>query len=188
MIYFTSDNHFGHANILRLCGRPFADVQEMDAFMESAWNSTVRPQDEVYVLGDLMFRTAADPASLLSRLNGKKHLIVGNHDPSWMKKTDVDRFFVSVSALETLRIDRVPIVLCHYPMLEWDGYYAGAYHVFGHIHNKTDQLYFPLIAANDRMLNAGVDVNGFRPVLFPELVKNNASFKARYRSENGMCK
>ena len=56
MLYFIGDPHFGHANIIRLCGRPFEDVESMDREMIRLWNARVRPEDTVWILGDLFFR------------------------------------------------------------------------------------------------------------------------------------
>lgn len=77
MTYFTSDQHFGHFNIIRLCSRPFATVEEMDATMLARWNAKVREGDTVSILGDLFFRSATiEP--ILAQLKGRKHLILGN--------------------------------------------------------------------------------------------------------------
>ena len=66
--------------------------------------------------------------------------------------------------------------LCHYPMMSWP-HMARCYMVFGHIHGHTDAEYWPLIQRSDLMLNAGVDVNGFEPVTFDEMLNNNTRFK-----------
>ena len=96
MILFTADLHLGHKNIIRHCSRPFSSVQEMDEQLISAWNSKVRQNDSVYIIGDLIFRSAASPESYLSSLHGKKHLIIGNHDNDWMKKAAMSQYFISV--------------------------------------------------------------------------------------------
>ena len=95
MVFFSADLHFGHANIIRHCARPFASVEEMDADLLANWRRRVRADDTVYIVGDLMFY-CKDPESYLWQLPGKKHLIVGNHDPVWMKKVPVERYFESV--------------------------------------------------------------------------------------------
>ena len=77
MIYFTADTHFGHANAVWMCERPYPDVEVMNEAMIAAWNERVHGNDTVYIVGDMFFR-CADPESILKRLKGKKRLIVGN--------------------------------------------------------------------------------------------------------------
>lgn len=78
MIYFIADTHFSEGNIIRYENRPFADVTEMDQELLSRWNSIVKKDDEVYVLGD--FGAEGKEKFILNRLYGKKFLIKGNHD------------------------------------------------------------------------------------------------------------
>ncbi len=175
MTYFTSDQHFGHINIMRLCHRPFEDVEKMDEVMVANWNAKVGDGDTVYVLGDLFFRaTTIEP--ILERLRGRKHLVVGNHDHTWMNKVDLAKHFESVQTLKEVVVDGRVLTLCHYPMLSYPQARRG-YMIFGHIHNSVADDYWPLIARRSRMLNAGVDVNGFAPATFEELVANNAAFR-----------
>ncbi|MGN1345353.1 MAG: metallophosphoesterase, partial [Eubacteriales bacterium] len=104
MIFYTADTHFGHANILRLCGRPFASVEEMNEKLIERWNEKVQPADTVYILGDMFFRTT-EVESILERLRGKKHLIVGNHDDFWMHKVDLEKYFLSVNSVRIIGHD-----------------------------------------------------------------------------------
>lgn len=92
MIYFTADTHFGHYNVIRFCDRPFASAEEMDEAMIQNWNDRVTGNDTVYILGDMFFRST-NAEGILKRLKGKKRLIVGNHDGSWMTKFDYARYF-----------------------------------------------------------------------------------------------
>lgn len=176
MIYFTSDLHLGHENIIRLCNRPFSSVEEMDATLIENWNQDIRQNDTVYILGDLMFRNKRPPEDYLRQLKGKKHLIIGNHDRKRVKHCDLPQFFESVTNLNFISDGQRQMALCHYPMMSWP-HMQKAYMVHGHIHANTDAEYWPLIALNDRMLNAGVDVNGFKPVCFDEMACNNAQHK-----------
>ena len=178
MTYFTSDQHFGHFNIIRLCSRPFETVEEMDEALLSKWNAKVKADDTVYILGDLFFR-AAKVEPILKVLNGRKHLIVGNHDHTWMKRVGAYDYFASVQTLKEVEVDGRVLTLCHYPMLSYPQARRG-YMVYGHIHNNVRDDYWPLIARRSRMLNAGVDVNDFEPVTFNELVENNRAFIARH--------
>ena len=181
MIYYIADPHFGHSNILKMCSRPFASIQEMNEAMIAAWNERVTGRDTVYIIGDLLFR-CADPESILRRLKGRKHLIVGNHDSSWMCEVDTSKYFVSVNDLLVTTDGTRQLTLCHYPLLTWK-HQKKSYMIHGHIHANTDTDFFPLIAARERMLNAGADINGFIPVTFEELVENNRRFKEQWLQE-----
>jgi len=178
MIYFTADLHLGHANIIRHCGRPFADADEMDACLVAAWNKRVRANDTVYIVGDFIFRNARPPEEYLEKLNGKKHLLIGNHDKDWLKKCDTQKYFESVGHYAEISDGQHRMTLCHYPMMSWHKMGSGAYMVHGHIHNGRGGAYFPLLQSMPNLLNAGVDINGFQPVNFDELVRNNERFKA----------
>ena len=178
MTYFTSDQHFGHFNIIRLSHRPFVSADEMDEAMVAKWNAKVNAADTIYVLGDLFFRSA-NVEPILNRLNGRKHLVLGNHDHSWTGKVRLGDYFESVQMMKEIDLGCAPATLCHYPMLSYPQARRG-YMIYGHIHNNTGDDYWPLIMRRPRMLNAGVDVNGFEPVTFEELVSNNARFHQRH--------
>ena len=178
MYYFISDPHFGHENILKMCRRPFENVEEMNEAMIDAWNQRVTGNDTVFILGDLFYR-CPDPEPILQRLKGKKRLIIGNHDSSWTDKVDLSRYFVSVDPFLEITDGVRAITLCHYPLLTWK-HKLRTYMVHGHIHNDTTSDFFPLLVARERVLNAGVEVNGYRPVTFEELQKNNQAFKQQW--------
>lgn len=177
MIYFTSDLHLGHENAIKLCNRPFGSVEEMDETLIQNWNSRVTNNDTIYILGDMMFRIHKPPEEYLSRLKGKKHLLLGNHDKTWIKKCDLSKWFVSVNDLLHTSDGQHNISLCHYPMMSFPHMRRNGYMIFGHIHGNTDMEYWPLIERSEIMFNAGVDVNGFMPVTFEELRENNIKFK-----------
>lgn len=80
MLWFTSDTHFGHANIIKFCNRPFDDVDQMNEAIIDNWNHVVGPDDIVFHLGDVALGPWEKWDSLLTRLNGYKILVVGNHD------------------------------------------------------------------------------------------------------------
>ena len=182
MYYYIADPHFGHEHILSLCRRPFPNVAAMNESMIEAWNSRVTGNDVVYILGDMFFR-CPDPEAILRRLKGRKRLIVGNHDSSWMEKPGLLSYFESVQDMAVITDGQHQLTLCHYPLLTWK-HERRSYMIHGHIHANTHEDFFPLIAARERMLNAGVDLNGFAPVTFEELVENNRRFKDRWREEN----
>lgn len=174
MIYFISDLHFGHENVISLCNRPFLNVDEMDEFLIREWNKTVHKNDTVYIVGDMIFRSVKSPEYYLERLKGEKHLIIGNHDGSWMSKVDVSKYFKSVQWMTVINTGKGKATLCHFPTLD----YEGKYMIHGHIHSKADKLeYWDFLKSHEAMLNAGVDINGYKPVLIDELISNNYLFK-----------
>ena len=178
MIFFTADTHFGHTNILKLCNRPFDSIEEMNEAMISNWNDRVKGTDTVYIVGDMFFR-CEDAETVLKRLRGKKRLIVGNHDGSWISKVDLNKYFISVDNLLEISDGKHALTVCHYPLLTWK-HAKKSYMIHGHIHADTTADYFPLLCVRDNVLNAGVDINGFMPVTFDELIENNKRFKSEY--------
>lgn len=179
MILFTSDLHLGHANIIKHCTRPFQSVEEMDEVLIANWNAKVSPNDTVYILGDLMFRNKRPPEEYLSRMPGKKHLVVGNHDKAWMKKVDLCEWFESVEMMRFFSDGQRKITACHYPMMTWPFANHEGWMVYGHIHDNIKMDYWPLIERSERMLNAGVDINDFAPVTFEEMMQNNLQHRTR---------
>ena len=93
-----------------------------------------------------------------------------------MTKLDATKYFVSIDKFLETSDGRHTMTMCHYPLLSWK-HAMKSYMVHGHIHNDTRADFWPLIAARDNVLNAGVDINGFMPVTFEELVENNRRFK-----------
>ncbi|MDE6294156.1 MAG: metallophosphoesterase family protein [Clostridiales bacterium] len=190
MVYFISDLHFGHQKCIDYGGRPFSCVDEMDEALIANWNRRVKSGDTVYVMGDLVWESC-DPLKYIRRLNGKKILIAGNHDFKWLKRQgmategkdgnvefrDYFEYFNKIAQYVEIVIDGVRITLCHYPMLEWRASRKfGSFLIHGHIHNSPDRKYVPIWLL-PHALNAGVDVNGFVPVTFDELIENNERYK-----------
>ena len=182
MIYFIADTHFGHANIIKLCSRPFASLCEMENTIIDNWNKKVTNADTVYIVGDMFF-SLNNLENILSKLKGKKILVEGNHDDRWLKKIDLNKYFEMVVPLINTYVGDRAITLCHYPLLEWKGSRKvgskkQSYLIHGHIHNKRSSDY-NLLFKNDHALNAGVDINNFEPVTLDELIFNNKNFKAK---------
>jgi len=176
VIYYTADQHFGHSNIIRFCDRPFTTVGEMDEALINNWNDTVSDNDIVYILGDLMFRSDKHATYYIDKLRGTKHLILGNHDHKWIKNCNLQKYFKSVSYYLEIKDGGKRLALSHYPMLSWGGAARGALHIYAHIHNKKDGLVFETLKQMDNALNAGVDINEYRPVTLDELIINNRKF------------
>ena len=176
---YTGDNHFDHENIVWMNNRPVKDVEEMNEEMIRRWNAKVNSNDVVYILGDLFYRSS-NPERILKRLKGRKRIILGNHDGSWISKVNMDDYFEEVHTLGTEISDgKRAMTLCHYPLLTWK-HAKKNYMIHGHIHNDTSSDYWPLIKVRDRVLNAGADINNFEPVTFEELLENNIKFKEEH--------
>lgn len=187
-VLFTSDLHLGHENIIAACGRNaescgrnLSSVEEMDAFLIDKWNRKVKEEDEVYILGDLSYHSSVPVITYLTQMRGHKHLVIGNHDFKWMKKVpDMEGYFETVSNLELIKLDRKLITLCHYPLLEWNGSRRAkcqetsiSWLIHGHIHNSRNGTFQYIKENLPCALNCGVDINGFEPVTFEELLENN---------------
>jgi calcineurin-like phosphoesterase family protein len=174
MIYFTADNHFCHGNIIGSCRRPFKNVQEMNNEMIKRWNSYVTDHDEIYILGDFMYKGAAREANnILSQLKGRKCLIRGNHD----KYLDDPQFrqeaFEWIKDYFVLKYNGIEFVLFHYPILQWHKSHRGSIHLYGHVHNSGEK--YPDFEDKLKMLgnnavNVGVDVNNFYLVSIKQII------------------
>lgn len=170
-IWLTSDTHFGHAGILEWVGRPFADVGRMDEGLIQVWNSLVRPRDTVWHLGDFSLGPKGTAARYFARLNGRKHLIRGNHDGEDV----LSMGWESVQDLASQRVDGVRLVLSHYPMLSWqgsshnrDGHVASVM-CHGHVHGTPRDSRLP--HADPCRADVGVDMRSMAPVAAEALVE-----------------
>jgi len=173
MVFFTSDLHLGHGNIIKHCTRPFRNVDEMDAALIANWQARVADADTVYILGDLFFRSAYEHTAVLKQLTGVKHLIIGNHDKNWMKKVSLPDYFASVTPALKITHEGKKLFLCHCPVLEFNADYL----IHGHVHNNRSDENWPKFKALENALNAGVEINNYMPVTFDELKANNALFR-----------
>ena len=119
MIYFTSDLHFRHDNIIRHCNRPFRSIEEIDKRLVDNWNKTVKSNDEIYILGDLTMKGAVVANEILRRLKGKKYLVKGNHD-EFVEQNDFDSELLEwVKDYHVINYQNIDFILFHYPILEW---------------------------------------------------------------------
>ena len=159
MNYYIADTHFGHANIIKHCSRPFETVEEMDMVMMQNWNAVVTDNDTVYVLGDFSFK-GAGWKEYADKLKGNKVFINGNHD----------KFEHPVPDILTVKDSGDRIVLFHYPIVEWDGFFHGTLHFFGHIHNSKNQAY-ELMSQVENAYNIGADVIDFTPRTKEQIIK-----------------
>ena len=139
-MYITSDLHFYHKNIIKYCpkSRPFSCEEEMNEIIVKNWNDKIGKNDSVYILGDVSFGKPSATIQLLNRLNGRKKLIVGNHDTD--KYLSEDDFCSCFEWMKVYNIEKILgkyVVMFHYPILEWDKKHYGSYHFFGHCHSTN---------------------------------------------------
>lgn len=193
-IFFTSDTHFYHNNIIKYCNRPFSSVEEMNETIINNWNAVVGENDIVFHLGDFGFCGSKEMSTIINRLNGNIYLILGNHDRRTMKQGYVNKF-KNVSQQLYISVDGQRIYLNHFPLLCFDGSYGRGnneytWNLFGHVHSgprnnsgldhKRLNILFPT------QYDVGVDNNNFTPINYKQVkdiiekqIKNN-----NYESNN----
>lgn len=180
-IFFSSDSHFSHANIIKYCNRPYKDIDEMNNALVDNWNSVVSVDDTVYFLGDFSLNIQALEFGPL--LNGKKIFISGNHDRCWdhfkpkrrvSGQLYIDAGFTEVHTSGELYIN-LPILgdvlLSHLPATgdshSDEDRYANLRPTFnglilcGHVHDEWKH--------KDNNVNVGVDVWNYKPVSIHEI-------------------
>lgn len=157
MIYYTSDTHFGHHNIIGYCDRPFYNVYEMNRTITENWNAVIKPDDVVFHLGDFCFRRD----TYRDFLNGNIVLIRGNHD----KKNAIGCVGYSLE----LKIGEFNCFLTHRPVIESKYYQSDLslldkfdFIICGHVHNNWK--------VNGKNVNVGVDVWDMKPISEDELL------------------
>lgn len=160
-IWYTADLHFGHANIIGFCDRPFASAEAMDEALLANLQACVAPDDELWIIGDFAFGRAAKRAGYLAGMfasvPGRKHLVNGNHDGEAARALP----WASVQDVARVRDGEHVFLLCHYPMITWDGARRGALQLFGHVHQNW--------RGTRNSVNVGVDVWDFRPIAADEI-------------------
>ncbi len=166
MIYFTSDLHLFHANIIKYCNRPFNNVTEMNEKIIDNWNSVVKKKsDIVYILGDVSFAHYQFILEALNRLKGTKILIKGNHDRNC---NPIAHAFLAIRDYYEIHCNEIPIIMFHYPLETWNKSHRGSIHLHGHTHN-LDNLFHSTYKRN--RFNVGVDVNNFTPLSLDQIMQ-----------------
>ena len=170
MIWFTSDTHFGHENVLRFCNRPWSSTEEMNDALIDAINERVAPDDTLYHLGDFSFRITVEAARELRRRIKCKdiHWVPGNHDKDWSQPSVAGTFSVEPS-IATLKIDGGRKIVSHYPLLSWPSRWHGSIHLNGHVHAARERNEANR-AAGILRYDVGVDANGYAPVPLDEIL------------------
>lgn len=174
MIYFTSDDHFFHKNILEYCSRPWSNVDDMNQGLVERWNEVVKnDKDLVYVEGDVAMH-GKRAIEFLARCRGRKRLIRGNHDFDIVKKGA--HLFEWIRDYYEVTPDEDPtlkVVLFHYPIEVWNNRHRGWLHFHGHSHGSTRA---------DRLIQGRVDIGvdcwDWKPVTFEQARARAMSYKS----------
>lgn len=161
-IFFTSDHHFGHENIIKYTNRPFKSVSEMNEQLIWKWNEVVSSDSIVFYLGDLALTISVpDIRAILYRLNGLIYFAKGNHDRDGQLRELSDRF-EDVQDVYEITVDDINsqrLFLSHYAHTVWNKAHKGSWHLFGHSHGS-------LIMDQSTKMDIGVDTHGFSPYSF----------------------
>ena len=176
-VFFTSDHHFSHKNVLKLCNRHFSDIVTHDETLVEAWNSVVAPEDVVYHLGDFTLGNGNTAVSFLVRLNGKKFIscLPWHHDKRWLFSDEAMLLSPAWDVIPALYVierkqigNDMPIILCHYPFETWDRSHYGSLHFHGHSHGNLPHI--------KNRLDVGVDnayklLGEYRPFSLGEAIE-----------------
>ena len=162
--YLLSDTHFEHKNIIEYSGRPFNNLEEMNNYIIQKWNETIKPDDEVYFLGDFCFGVAENIMKYATQLNGHKHIVMGNHD---RKKTLYKEagFITTEKRIVYPYATKKQIILSHKPILDLP---EGCVNIHGHIHEKQlDTRLFNV----ENYYNVSVENINYTPKLLQEIIQ-----------------
>lgn len=159
--WYTADTHFGDPGIMTFFGRPFRSAAAMDQTMFERIVGRVSEVDDLWIVGDFAladtFEALGWAATVFARLPGRKHLVRGNHDPD---RVIAALDWASIHDLVEVQDGGRRVVLCHYPLVTWNGARDGALHLFGHVHTNW--------AGCRGAVNVGVDWWDFAPVSLRE--------------------
>ena len=174
-LFFTSDTHFYHSNIIKYCDRPFAHSGDMNEELVRKWNEVIPPDGVVFHLGDVSLNARPNSLDkLLHSLNGTKYLIIGNHERDALRKEYIRSQWEGIYDIAEIFINDVEvtykkqhIVMCHYPMLTWNASHRGSWQLFGHVHGGLSNK--GIIKHSPAQMDVGVDTNNFYPYTYQQV-------------------
>lgn len=167
-VWFIADAHLKHRNILKhqkqriekMGLKDENDIEGHDKYIIDMWNRLVQKHDIVYIVGDFVISNKEETKKVLEKLNGKKYLILGNHDSSSRK--GLENYFEWIGEMKEVSFKKnlYPFLtydlycfMCHYPMKSWNNKAKGALMIYGHTHcNSNSEM-----KGNDLELNVGLD-------------------------------
>lgn len=176
-LFFTSDTHFNHANILRFCNRPWESIEEHDQALIENWNSIIGPDDTVFHLGDFVFGGFPKWKEIVEQLNGHIYLIRGNHDDKQMT-AGIQTLFEDCLYQARILVDGKTVYLNHFPFLCFGHgdpkIYKDSYSIqlFGHIHSGPNSTSADVSRSSilyPTQYDVGVDNNNYCPISWKEV-------------------
>ena len=166
--FVTSDTHFYHSNIIKYCNRSFNNVEEMNECIIKNWNNVVFPDDTVYHLGDFILNQKDKADEILNRLNGKIHLILGNHDNATQLSHLIGDKLVEVTYEKVIKYNKCTIILNHFPLSTFAGQGKDfVVNLHGHVHSNKENPFVEFTNQYD----VGVDNNDFTPISIEQAIK-----------------
>ena len=136
-IRYIADLHFDDEDIIAYDNRPFDGVEEMNEVMIENWNRVVQLEDLTWILGDFCTGDASRWEAILSRLNGRKALMAGNHDaPETLAA--VSSLFEDIAEYRETEDNGQKVILCHYPIPSFRDHYFSTVHLYGHVHSAFE--------------------------------------------------
>lgn len=191
MNWYTADLHLYDQSMLTFEHQndpsvpEFGSVEKRFSFIKDGWNKRVKQDDDVYIVGDVSLAGRKETIAALSELNGRKHIILGNHDGGWMHslaRSKTGNVIDVSSGIKRIRDNGKDVVLCHYPIIAWEKQHKGSYLVYGHLHHTHEDTLFmdggrafakACGMTEFRALNCGIMVCGYVPMSLAELCMRN---------------
>ena len=169
-IFATSDLHLGHDRAFVWGARGFKSIEEHDAEIIKRWNEVVTAEDDVYILGDLMLGDNAHGIQCLSQLNGKLHILTGNHCTSARQKLyhTLENMVEFCGCATTIKYKKKQLYLSHYPTITSNmeaNPHQAVFNLYGHTHQTTN-----FYNGQPFMYHVGVDSHNCYPVLLDDVI------------------
>ena len=168
-ILFTSDEHYGHSNIIKFCNRPFSNVNEMDDILIKNHNKIANENTITVHIGDFSFHNVKIIIDIINQLEGKHLFISGCHDKilenQWNKIiSECQQKLYTTRIPEpilNIKVDNISITCCHYAMRRWPASHYDTWHLFGHTHCRLESY--------GKCFDIGVDCNNYKPYTFQDV-------------------
>jgi calcineurin-like phosphoesterase family protein len=184
-LFFTSDTHWGHTNIIKYSQRPFENVVDMNFKLIQYWNAVVGPKDTVWHLGDFAFMQFPQFKNVLRQLNGSINFIFGNHDKMIDQNYEEIMRMGKIRSMQNyaeVKINGKMFCLFHYGQRVWNKSHHGSIHLYGHSHGS--------LPPHGLSVDVGVDCKEitpeYRPIHLDEVLKYMAGRQPAVVDHHGM--